>query len=236
MLWVVALGLVEFHTATLGLAGCVDVTVPARQIRASYTDQSIVVYQAYPPEVADAAVAAGRFVAPFKRDRMTWIKPSFLWMMYRCGWATKPGQERVLAVEISRAGFEWALAHACLSHFDRSHHPDERAWSEQLRASPVRVQWDPERSLHLRALAHRSLQVGLSGAAVERYVDEWTLGLTDVTADVRAIHELVRAGEDEAAAANLPAERPYPLPVETGAVIAASGASLANQGEGRGKS
>src|SRR3954471_313681 len=164
MFCVVALGLVEFHTASLGLAGCVDVTVPARQIRASYTDQSIVVYQAYPPEVADAAVAAGRFVAPFKRDRMTWIKPSFLWMMYRCGWATKPGQERVLAVEISRAGFEWALAHACLSHFDRSHHPDERAWSEQLRASPVRVQWDPERSLHLRALAHRSLQVGLSGA------------------------------------------------------------------------
>jgi Domain of unknown function (DUF4291) len=62
-------------------------------------------------------MAAGRFVPPFKRDRMTWIKPSFLWMMYRCDWATKPGQERVLAVKITRAGFEWALAHACLSHF-----------------------------------------------------------------------------------------------------------------------
>ena len=58
----------------------------------------LTVYQAYPPEIADAAVAAGRFVPPFKRERMTWIKPSFRWMMYRCGWATKPGQERVLAV------------------------------------------------------------------------------------------------------------------------------------------
>jgi hypothetical protein len=29
-------------------------------------------------------------------------------MMYRCGWATKPGQERVPAVEISRDGFDWA--------------------------------------------------------------------------------------------------------------------------------
>jgi hypothetical protein len=38
---------------------------------------------------------------------MTWIKPSFLWMMYRCGWATKPGQERVLAIQITREGFEW---------------------------------------------------------------------------------------------------------------------------------
>ena len=40
---------------------------------------------------------------------MTWIKPSFLWMMYRCGWGLKEGQETVLAVEITREGFEWAL-------------------------------------------------------------------------------------------------------------------------------
>lgn len=47
---------------------------------------------------------------------MTWIKPSFLWMMYRCGWGTKEGQETVLAVDISRRGFDWALKHSCLSH------------------------------------------------------------------------------------------------------------------------
>jgi len=40
---------------------------------------------------------------------MTWIKPSFLWMMYRSGWATKPGQEHILATQITRDGFEWAL-------------------------------------------------------------------------------------------------------------------------------
>ncbi|WP_422570328.1 DUF4291 family protein, partial [Erwinia billingiae] len=29
---------------------------------------------------------------------MTWIKPSFLWMMYRSGWGMKdPGQKRILA-------------------------------------------------------------------------------------------------------------------------------------------
>lgn len=58
--------------------------IPERQIRASFTDHSIRVYQAYPAEIAEPAVAEGRFVAPFKRDRMTWIKPSFLWMAYRC--------------------------------------------------------------------------------------------------------------------------------------------------------
>ncbi|MET7331437.1 DUF4291 family protein [Nonomuraea sp. NPDC005650] len=84
--------------------------VPYRQIRAAYTEESITVYQAYDAAIAGPAVAAQRFVAPFKRERMTWIKPSFLWMMYRCGWATKPGQERVLAVSLSREGSEWALA------------------------------------------------------------------------------------------------------------------------------
>jgi hypothetical protein len=200
----------------------VFVTVPAREIRAVYSAESITVYQAYPPEVAEPAVAAGRFVSPFKRDRMTWIKPSFLWMMYRCGWATKPGQERVLAVEITRPGFEWALAHACLSHFDPAQHRDHQAWSQQLKGSPVRVQWDPERSIRLGALPYRSLQVGLSGEAVDRYVDEWIVAVTDVTPTVQAIHELLRVGDDQAAAALLPTELPYPLPPHTAAVIAAS--------------
>src|ERR1700733_12839841 len=122
-------------------------TVPQRQVRAQFDENSIIVYQAYPPEIAKPAVSAGIFVAPFKPGRMTWIKPSFLWMMYRSGWATKPGQERVLAVEIRRDGFEWALSRSCLSHYDRDVHPDRAAWARRLKTSPVRVQWDPERSL-----------------------------------------------------------------------------------------
>jgi hypothetical protein len=196
------------------------VSVPARQIRATYSTESITVYQAYPPEIADAAMAAGRFVPPFKRDRMTWIKPSFLWMMYRCGWATKPGQERVIAVEITRDGFEWALAHACLSHYDPARHRDRQAWSHQRRVSPVRVQWDPERSLRLGALPYRSLQVGRSGEAVDRYIDAWTVALTDVTPSVRTIHNLLRSGDESAASALLPPERLYPLPTHIAAVMA----------------
>ncbi|WP_433065221.1 DUF4291 domain-containing protein [Dactylosporangium sp. CS-033363] len=193
--------------------------VPARQIRAAYTDRTITVYQAYSPEIAEPAVAAGRFVAPFRRERMTWIKPSFLWMMYRCGWAAKPGQERVLAIELTREGFEWALANAALSHYDRDLHPDRAAWSRQLKTSPVRVQWDPERSLRLQPLPYRSLQVGLSGAAVHRYVDEWTAAITDVTGTVREIRALLDAGHDDEAAARLPVERPYELPPGVGARI-----------------
>ncbi|MEU1969121.1 DUF4291 domain-containing protein [Micromonospora sediminicola] len=194
-------------------------TVPRHQIRAAFTADTVTVYQAYPPEIAGAALAAGRFVPPFKRERMTWIKPSFRWMMYRCGWALKPGQERVLAVEISRAGFEWALGHACLSAHDPRRHPDSDAWRRQLRTSPVRVQWDPERSLRLAPLPYRSVQVGLSGEAVHRYVDEWLVGLTDVTALARSVHERLTEGDEPGAATLLPVELPYPLPPEVARVI-----------------
>ncbi|MEV5414134.1 DUF4291 domain-containing protein [Thermopolyspora sp. NPDC052614] len=196
--------------------------VPYRQIRAAYTDTTVRVYQAYRPEIAVPAVEAQRFVPPFKRERMTWIKPSFLWMMYRCGYATKPGQEHVLAVDIARDGFEWALAHACLSHFDADVHADHDAWARRLRESPVRIQWDPERDFAFNALPYRSVQIGLAGEAVRRYVDEWTVAITDVTEDARAVHAAVRAGDLERAAALLPPERPYPLPSGLADAIAAS--------------
>ncbi|WP_329008590.1 DUF4291 domain-containing protein [Micromonospora rifamycinica] len=197
-------------------------SVPVRQIRARYSAATITVYQAYPPQIALPSVSAGRFVAPFKRDRMTWIKPSFLWMMYRCGWATKPGQERVLSIEITREGFEWALAHACLSHYDRKTHGDRANWSRQVRSSPVRVQWDPERSLRLHTLPYRSLQLGLSGAAVDRYVDDWTVAVTDITPAVERIRDLLHRGDDRAAAARLPVEQVYPLPERIAAHLDAS--------------
>jgi hypothetical protein len=93
-------------------------------------------------------------------------------MMHRSGWATKPGQARVLAIEITREGFEWALSHAALSHHDPTVYASHGEWAER-KTSPVRVQWDPDRSLRLASLAYRAIQVGLSGEAVPRYLDQW---------------------------------------------------------------
>ncbi|MGW3950493.1 DUF4291 domain-containing protein [Streptomyces sp. NPDC004752] len=183
---------------------------PQRRIRALHTASTIIVYQAYSPEIGLPAVRQGRFPAAWKRDRMTWIKPSFLWMMYRCGWGTKMGQETVLAVEITREGFEWALRNACLSSYVPGLHPDRSTWQRQLKRAPARVQWDPERDLHLRPLPYRSLQLGLSGEAVRRYADEWTVSISDVTPLAREIHALVSRGDLEPATRLLPRERPYP--------------------------
>ncbi|MDQ1713502.1 MAG: hypothetical protein QOE45_2952 [Frankiaceae bacterium] len=179
-----------------------------REIRACFDDNTLVVYQAYSSAIADAALTAGAFVRPFSRTRMTWIKPSFLWMMYRSGWATKHDQERVLAVRISRDGFAWALSHACLSHYDGAVHEDEETWREAVRTNPVRVQWDPDRDAAMNPLCRRAIQVGLSGEAVNRYVDEWIVSIDDVTPLVAHLRSLPTDRRDEL----LPEERPYPLP------------------------
>lgn len=189
---------------------------PFRAIRAHCLEHTIRVYQAYSAEIARVAVDAQTFKAPFRRGRMTWIKPSFAWMMYRAGWATKPGQERILAVDIRRDGFEWALAHSALSHFDRSLHSSREEWSELLRKSSVRVQWDPERTLTLDALPWRALQVGLEGEAVDAYLDHWIVGIEDVTGLAQRMGELIARHELEGAEAIRPVERPYPLPEDLG--------------------
>ncbi|MDX6261457.1 MAG: hypothetical protein QOH84_3145 [Kribbellaceae bacterium] len=200
----------------------IPTATPYRQIRASYDDETIAVYQAYPDEIADPALRAGTFVEPFGMSRMTWIKPSFLWMAYRSGWSTKPGQTRVLRIHLTREGFEWALAHSCLSHYDRKHHPSEAAWRTQLHQSPVRIQWDPEQTLHLQPQpTTRSIQIGLSGDAVPRYVNNWITSIEDATEQMHTIHALAQTAPTDAKTL-LPVERPYPLPDPIAQQIAAT--------------
>jgi hypothetical protein len=199
-----------------------DEAAPYRQIRAVHTDRTVVVYQAYPAGIADAALAAGTFLPPFKRQRATWIKPSFLWMAYRSGWAAKAGQERVLAVEITRTGFDWALEHACLSHYEPGIYREPGTWRHRMDTTSVRIQWDPERDLRLQPLRRRSIQIGLSGEAVTRYVEEWIVSISDTTPIMRQIRALVAVDATGQARALLPAERPYPVPPELSEIIGAS--------------
>ena len=73
-----------------------------RHILAQFDADSIYVYQAYRPSIARFAVEHQKFGGEFSLNRMSWIKPNFLWMMYRAGWATKEGQEHILAVRLRR--------------------------------------------------------------------------------------------------------------------------------------
>jgi hypothetical protein len=182
-----------------------------RQIRADFDASTIVVYQAYPPVIADAALSAGRFAAPFSFTRMTWIKPSLRWLMHRSNWARKPGQERILAVRMTRDGWEQALSQAVLTAPEPAIHGSAAAWSKAFEAASVHVQWDPERSLRGAALNHYSIQVGIGRTLIRTYVEQWVVVLNDLTPTVHKIASLVRAGQTAKAQLLLPPERPYPL-------------------------
>jgi hypothetical protein len=86
----------------------------------------------------------------------------------------------------------------------------------------VRIQWDPERSPSLEALAWRAIQIGLSGEAVRLFTKSWIVDIEDVTGRAHELHELIGAGDTETAAHKLPAELPYPLSNDLAAHIGAS--------------
>lgn len=170
-----------------------------REIRADHDASTIVVYQAFREAIAVPAVRRQKFVPPFSLGRMTWVKPSFLWMMERSGWGTKAGQEHILAIRITRAGWEEALGQAALSE-------------QALGGAPVQVQWDPERSIRGAKLPHRSIQVGLGRAIVRRYVEDWVKEIRDLSDLVSKLRRLREAGEYRKAVALLPDERVFPTP------------------------
>lgn len=54
-------------------------------VRAAFDDRAVIVYQAYSPVIAEEAIRLQTFGPAFSLGRMTWIKPSFGWMLYRSG-------------------------------------------------------------------------------------------------------------------------------------------------------
>ncbi|MFE5710670.1 DUF4291 domain-containing protein [Streptomyces sp. NPDC056501] len=182
---------------------------PQYQIRADYDARTIVVYQAYSPAIADAALRAGRFVAPFSFHRMTWIKPSLMWLMHRSNWARKSGQERVLAVRITREGWEEALSQAVLTTADPA----------AVAQAAVHVQWDPERSPRGAALNHYSIQVGIGRHLIRTFTDDWIVSLTDLTPQIRKAATLIQTGHATKAQRLFPAERTYPMPLTLEGVV-----------------
>ena len=163
-----------------------------RHILAQYDRDSVVVYQAFRPDIAREAVERGTFGPSFSLSRMSWVKPNFLWMMFRCGWATKESQEAVLAVTIRREGFDRMLSEAVHSNYVPEVYGSPSTWKQRVKESDVRLQWDPDHDPHGQKLERRAIQLGLSGATLRAYASEWITRVDDVTDFVRAQHAHVR--------------------------------------------
>jgi hypothetical protein len=186
------------------------------EIRANYDRDTIVIYQAYAPNIADVALKQQRFASPFSFHRMTWIKPSFLWLMHRSNWGQKANQQRILAVHITRAGWERALSLGTLTHPEPSVYRDASEWETEFANAPVHIQWDTERSLRGAGLNHFSIQVGIGRQMIQEYVDQWIVKIEDLTSTVARIRDLIKSGDDKNAKRLLLPERVYPIEARIG--------------------
>lgn len=183
--------------------------IPYRQIRAHYDDDTITVYQAYSDTIGKDAVKAQKLNASpeFKLGRMTWIKPSWCWMMYRCGYSYKDDRQTcVLAIKMKHEGFLKILGNARLSHGD-----------DKNKDAKVVVQWDPERSPKVGKLSYRSIQVGVPSQMTKTWIDEWIVGIEDVTERARKLRAELDENKDITVEklrgkGLLPEERPYEVP------------------------
>ena len=107
---------------------------------------------------------------------MSWIKTNFLWMMYRAGWATKPNQERILAIKITRQGFEEILSKAINSSHSTSN----------TKSDEVRLQWDPDHNPDGSKVesGRRAIQLGLRGDMLMKFSKEFIVEINDITSFV----------------------------------------------------
>lgn len=153
-----------------------------RVIPAQQDTEHIIVYQAYNQQIADYAVANQQLGGPdFSYERMSWIKPGFLWMMYRCGWGSKEGQENVLAIRIRKTDFEHLLNNTAYSTFKRKIYTDKAAWQKDLEQKEGRLQWDPDHEPYGREIERRAIQIGLKGSLLQKFGREMIDGIENIT-------------------------------------------------------
>ena len=101
--------------------------------------------------------------------------------MYRCGWASKEGQEVVLAVRLKRPAFDEILRRAVHSTFVPEVYESESEWKAAVGRSDVRLQWDPDHDPSGAPVERRAIQLGLRGEVLAKYAREWLLGIEDVS-------------------------------------------------------
>jgi len=152
-----------------------------RHILAQFDEHTVVVYQAYRPAIGHFAAKNGYFGGEFSLNRMSWIKPNFLWMMYRSAWGTSSGQEVILAIWLKRSAWDEILAYAVHSNFVPAVYGSEKEWQQAVKNSAVRLQWDPDHHPNGSKMDRRAIQLGLRGSVLASYAREWIVKIEDIS-------------------------------------------------------
>jgi len=179
-----------------------------KEIFAQYNRQCIRVYQAYNAIIAKEAIALQTFGENFNINRMTWIKPSFLWLMYRSNWGTKKNQECILALDIYQSKFNELLEKAVLTSPDSAIYTNIQ-WRKAFDETTVYCQWDPDRNVNGNAINRAAIQIGLKGSTLKDFLNTGIYCIEDITPLVRKWNKQRKCGRLNSK--DLPVEKIYPI-------------------------
>lgn len=158
--------------------------------------EQIIVYQAYNNVIANYAIENQCFGGnAYSYSRMSWIKPNFLWMMYRCGWAQKENQERVLGIWINKTDFDLILQESVFSSYQDSIYLTHEIWKRELAIKPVRLQWDPDHDIYGVKQERKAIQLGIKGDLLEKFGKEMISEIIDLTEFVKQQKIIIDSGE-----------------------------------------
>ncbi len=121
--------------------------------------------------------------------------------MYRSGWATKEGQERILT--LPRVHFGTLLRDAVASPAAAAPHLKADEWKAAVARSDVHLQWDPDHAAGSHPVTRRALQLVLRVETLRRSSDERLTNVEDITdfvieqrSNIRRPEELITPQED----------------------------------------
>ena len=86
-----------------------------------------------------------------------------------------------MAIDIKRDGFDYILNTAVDSAYKENVYGSKAYWKYKLQHTDIICQWDPERDINGNPLEYRSIQIGLRGEALRKYVQEWIVSIEDIT-------------------------------------------------------
>jgi len=178
-----------------------------RHILAHFDAETIIVYQSYSHAIGSFAIRHGYFGGQFSYKRMSWIKPNFLWMMYRSNWGRSVNQNVVLAIRLRRIFFDSLLQQSVPSCFDQTNFASQTDWETALGQSDVRAQWDPDHMPNGSKEERRAIQLGLRGPSLEAYGKREIVEITDMSGFVASQRE--NAADDSVSKLMTPIEQPY---------------------------
>lgn len=163
-------------------------------IYANYDEAGVYMYQAFKPATVKIAAELGTFGKGFGFDRLTWIKPSFAWLLRRSKYGTKNRMKGIAKIKIAHSAFLEILEQSIETHWNQKLYSNEDNWQKAINNSDVIHQWDPERDLVGKRLNRQSIQIGIRGEVIKKYVSDYILGVEDISELAHEIGRLKKSG------------------------------------------